>query len=366
MAARAYWKGYLKLSLVSCSISVNPATSSSERVSFRQINKQTGNRLRQQLVDEVTREPVEAEDKGRGYEVDKGVFIQVEDDEIEALQVESTHTVEIDSFVPAAQIDKRFYDSPYYVFPNDNVGQEAFAVIRDAMKGKGVVALGRIVLNKRERVIALEPFGKGLLGTTLHYAYEVRDAADYFDDIADVKISGEMLKLAQHIMETKSGEFDPSAVRGSLRDRAGRDAAAEAGRLQAAEGQGEAGRAERRQPDGRAAPEHRRRPPHAGRREGDREGREARRRRARSRSRASARCCCRSRARRPKRPRSPPPSRPASSARRGRLRARALVIRSFPPTRESRIAFIARGPTFAGTSGRCSNCPGNNHDRSRH
>jgi DNA end-binding protein Ku len=210
MAARAYWKGYLKLSLVSCAISVNPATSSSERVSFRQINKQTGNRLRQQLVDEVTREPVEAEDKGRGYEVDKGVFIQVEDDEIEALQVESTHTVEIDSFVPAVQIDKRFYDSPYYVFPNDNVGQEAFAVIRDAMKGKGVVALGRIVLNKRERVIALEPFGKGLLGTTLHYPYEVRDAADYFDDISDVKISGEMLKLAQHIMETKSGEFEPS------------------------------------------------------------------------------------------------------------------------------------------------------------
>jgi DNA end-binding protein Ku len=210
MAARAYWKGYLKFSLVSCAISVNPATSSSERVSFRQINKQTGNRLRQQLVDEVTREPVEAEDKGRGYEVDKGVFIQVEDDEIEALQVESTHTVEIDSFVPAVQIDKRFYDSPYYVFPNDNVGQEAFAVIRDAMNGKGVVALGRIVLNKRERVMALEPFGKGLLGTTLHYPYEVRDAADYFDDISDVKISGEMLKLAQHIMETKSGEFEPS------------------------------------------------------------------------------------------------------------------------------------------------------------
>jgi DNA end-binding protein Ku len=210
MAARAYWKGYLKLSLVACSISLNPATSSSERVSFRQINKQTGNRLRQQLVDEVTREPINAGDKGRGYEVEKGVFIPVDDEEIEALQIESTHTVEIDSFVPAEQIDKRFYDSPYYIFPNDNVGQEAFAVIRDAMKGKGVVALGRIVLNKRERVIALEPFGKGLMGTTLHYAYEVRNPAEAFDDIADVKISSEMLKLAQHIMETKSGDFDPS------------------------------------------------------------------------------------------------------------------------------------------------------------
>jgi DNA end-binding protein Ku len=210
MAARAYWKGYLKLSLVACPIGINPATSSSERVSFRQINKQTGNRLRQLLVDEVTREPVEAGDKGRGYEVDKGVFIEVEDEEIEALQVESKHTIEIDAFVPAAQIDKRYYDNPYYVFPNDNVGQEAFAVIRDAMKGKGVVALGRIVLARRERVIALEPFENGLLGTTLRYPYEVRSSADAFDDIADIKISGEMLKLAEHIVETKQADFDPS------------------------------------------------------------------------------------------------------------------------------------------------------------
>jgi len=210
MAARAYWKGYLKLSLVACPVGINPATSSSERVSFRQINKETGNRLRQQLVDEVTREPVDAENKGRGYEVDKGVFIQVEDEEVEALQVESRHTIEIDSFVPASQIDKRYYDSPYYVFPNDNVGQEAFAVIRDAMKGKGVVALGRIVLARRERVIALEPFEKGLLGTTLRYPYEVRSSADAFDDIEDVKISGEMLKLAEHILETKAADFDPS------------------------------------------------------------------------------------------------------------------------------------------------------------
>jgi DNA end-binding protein Ku len=210
MAARTYWKGYLKLSLVSCPIAVNPATSSSERISFRQINKKTGNRLRQQLVDEVTREPVDAADKGRGYEIDKGVFIPVDDDEIEDLQVESKHTIEIDRFVPNAQIDKRFYDSPYYIAASDTVGQEAFAVIRDAMKGKGVVALGRIVLNKRERVIAIEPFGKGLLGTTLHYSYEVRKPNEYFDDMADVKVPNEMLKLAEHILDTKSGDFDPT------------------------------------------------------------------------------------------------------------------------------------------------------------
>ena len=208
--ARAYWKGYLKLSLVSCPIALNPATSSSERISFRQINKKTGNRLRQQLVDEETREPVDAADKGKGYEVDKGVYIQIEDEEIEDIQIESKHTIEIDSFVPFTQIDKRYYDSPYYIMPEDKVGQEAFAVIRDAMIGKGVVALARVVMSKRERVIAIEPFGKGLMGTTLHYPYEVRNADEYFEDIPDIKIAPDMLKLAEHIIKEKESDFDPT------------------------------------------------------------------------------------------------------------------------------------------------------------
>jgi DNA end-binding protein Ku len=211
MAPRPYWKGYLKLSLVSCAIALYPATSSSERVSFRQINKRTGNRLRQQLVDDETREPVEAADKGRGYEVGKNVYLPVEEEEIEAIQVESTHTIEIDSFVPVSQIDDRFHDTPYYVAPNDSVGQEAFAVIREAMKGKAMAGLGRVVLAKRERPIILEPFGKGIRAMTLRYPYEVRDESEYFDDIAEVKISGEMLKLAQHIIEGKTADFEPSA-----------------------------------------------------------------------------------------------------------------------------------------------------------
>jgi DNA end-binding protein Ku len=158
--ARPYWKGYLKLALVSCPIALYTAASSSERVAFRQINKKTGNRLRQQLVDEVTREPVEAEDKGRGYEYSKGAYIPVEDEELEAIAVESNHTIEIDSFVPREQIDERYFDSPFYLLPNDQVGQEAFAMIREAMRGKGMVALGRVVLSKRERIIMLQPFGK--------------------------------------------------------------------------------------------------------------------------------------------------------------------------------------------------------------
>jgi len=211
MAPRPYWKGYLKLSLVACPIAVYTATTTSERVSFRQINKRTGNRLRQQLVDDVTREVVETADKGRGYEVDKNVYIQVDDEELEALEIESNHTIDIDSFVPREQIDERYLDSSYYIAPNDQVGREAFAVIREAMRGKDMVALGRIVLAKRERVIALQPWEKGLLGTTLRYAYEVRAAGEYFDEIPDMKIPKEMLQLAEHILENKTGEFDPDA-----------------------------------------------------------------------------------------------------------------------------------------------------------
>jgi DNA end-binding protein Ku len=211
MAPRANWKGYLKLSLVSCPIALYPASSQAERVSFRQINRKTGNRLKQQLIDSETLEPVQSEDKGRGYEVGKNEFIQVEDEELEAIQIESSHTIEIDKFVPNAQIDKRYFDAPYYIAPTDKVGQEAFAVIRDAMRGKGMVALGRVVIAKRERPIALEPYEKGLLATTLRYPYEVRDASAYFEDVAEVKVPADMLKLAEHILDSKAADFDPSA-----------------------------------------------------------------------------------------------------------------------------------------------------------
>jgi DNA end-binding protein Ku len=167
MAPRAYWKGYLKLSLVSCPIALYPASSSSERVSFNRINKKTGTRLKQQNVDAETGEPVDREDIGRGYEIGKGQYLQVEDDELEKIEIESTHTIAIDSFVPRSEIDDRYLDSPYYIAPTDKVGQEAFAVIRDAIRDKGMVGLGRVVLTRREHVVMLEAFDKGLLATTL-------------------------------------------------------------------------------------------------------------------------------------------------------------------------------------------------------
>jgi DNA end-binding protein Ku len=207
---RPYWTGYLKLSLVSCPIALYTATSSGERIAFRQINKKTGNRLRQQLVDEGTGDPIDPDDKGRGYEVDKGVYLPVEDEELDAIAIDSSHTIDIDSFVPKAQVDERYIDSPYYLVPENKVALEAFAVIRDAMLGKGMVALGRVVLSKRERVIMLQPRGKGLLGATLRYPYEVRDETIYFGDIGDIQIPKDMLALAEHILESKAATFDPT------------------------------------------------------------------------------------------------------------------------------------------------------------
>jgi DNA end-binding protein Ku len=187
-----------------------PASSASERVSFHRINKATGNRLKQQMVDPETREAVDKESIGRGYEIGKGQYIEVEDEEIEKIRIESTHTIDIDTFVPRSEVDDRYLDSPYYLAPTEKVGQEPFAVIRDAIKQKGMAALGRVVLARREHVMMLEPRGKGLLGITLRYPYEVRDEALYFEDIPDINIPDEMLKLAEHIVDTKAGHFDPA------------------------------------------------------------------------------------------------------------------------------------------------------------
>jgi DNA end-binding protein Ku len=161
-------------------------------------------------VDAETGEVVPRDDTVRGYEVAKGHYMIVENEEIEAVQIESTRTIDIDRFVPKDEIDERYIDSPYYIAPDGAVGQEAFAVIRDTIGKLNMVALGRVVLSRREHVIALEPRGRGLVGTTLRYPYEVRDEKPYFEDIPDLKLPKEMLDLAAHIVETKSGHFDPS------------------------------------------------------------------------------------------------------------------------------------------------------------
>jgi DNA end-binding protein Ku len=267
MAPRPHWKGYLKLSLVSCPISLYPAISAAERVSFRQVNRQTGNRLRQQLVDTVTGEVVDSHDKGRGYEIGENQFLIVKDEELETAQqearsrpfsrvlpqipsgppveippikqeaprltalprraeapptvptpapppvpvrIENNRTIELDRFILRNQIDARYYNTPYYIAPRDEVGQEAFAVIRDAMAAKGLVGMGRVVLANRERPILVEPMGNGLRGTTLRYAHEVRSEQEYFADIPRMKLPDEMLKITEHILQTKQEDLDPA------------------------------------------------------------------------------------------------------------------------------------------------------------
>jgi DNA end-binding protein Ku len=210
MAPRAYWKGTLKLSLVSCPVVLYPATTAVEKTHFHMINAETGNRLRQQMVDEETGDVVESEQKARGYEISKGKYVEIEKEELDAVQIESNHTIDIDSFVPKDEIDQRFLNHPYYIVPDGKAGVDAFAVIRDAMKDQDRVALARIVLTNREHVMAIEPFGKGLLATTLRYPYELRDAEDYFDGIKNPKISKDMIELAVHILDTKAAHFDPS------------------------------------------------------------------------------------------------------------------------------------------------------------
>ncbi len=210
MAPRPYWKGYLKLSLVSCPVLLYPAATQAEKTHFHQINTRTGNRLRQQMIDEETGRVVDREHKGRGYELTKGRYVAIEEDELEAVQLDSTHTIEIDTFVPKDEIDERYIEKPYYIVPDGAAADEAFSVIRDAMRDKDRVALARIVMGHREHVIAIQPFDKGMLGIVLRYPYELRPSKPFFGDIRSRKAPQDMVRLAAHILDTKAGHFDPS------------------------------------------------------------------------------------------------------------------------------------------------------------
>ena len=209
MAPRPTWKGYLKLSLVSCAVALYNSTSASERVSFNTLNRKTGNRLKQNLVDSVSGEPVDTADRVKGYQVSKGQYVMVEDSDLEALKIESNKTIELETFVPQAEIDEIYVDSPYYLAPDDKVAEEAFAVIREAMARKKMVGIGRVVLSRRERMLMLQPRGNGMLATTLRYPYEVRQDAEYFSHIPDSKLPAEMLDIAQEIIARKASHFEP-------------------------------------------------------------------------------------------------------------------------------------------------------------
>src|SRR6202023_3212879 len=209
MAPRANWKGFLRLSLVTCPVALYPATSDSEKISFNQINKKTGHRIKYLRVDADTGEEVSNEDITKGFKVDTDTYVEVSKDELENIALESTPTIDIDEFVPKSSIDPRYLIRPYYLVPDGKVGHDAFAVIRETIRSMDKVAIGRVVLTSREHIIALDPLDKGLMGTLLRYPYEVRSADEYFDDIQDVKVTKDMLDRATHIVNQKAGHFEP-------------------------------------------------------------------------------------------------------------------------------------------------------------
>jgi DNA end-binding protein Ku len=209
MAARPTWQGHLKLSLVTCPVALYTATSSASHVSFHLINPETNNRIRMVTTDPETG-PVERSDLVKGYEVSKDEYVLFDDADFDKVKLESTRTIDIGQFVDEADIDRLYWDDPFYVVPETGVGAEAFAVIRDAMQAAGKIAIGCLVLRGRERQIALEVRGKGLVAYSLRPHDEVRDTADYFDDIPELKADKDMVEIATRIIGQKQADFDPT------------------------------------------------------------------------------------------------------------------------------------------------------------
>ncbi|HET7680295.1 MAG TPA: Ku protein [Xanthobacteraceae bacterium] len=209
MAARSIWKGYLRLSLVNCSVALYPAVTAATKVHFHKLNRETGNRLRMRMVDEETGEEVPREQQVKGYQISKGSTVEVEEEDLEKIALESTRIMEITKFVPREEIDPLYFDRPYFLAPNDDASQEAFAVIRDAMRKKEIGGLATVIMHERDHVVLLEPRESGMLATTLRSPEEVRDAKDVFRGTKS-KVGGELLEVAQMLIEKKMGKFQPS------------------------------------------------------------------------------------------------------------------------------------------------------------
>lgn len=211
MAPRANWKGILKIAELSCPVALFTAASTSDRISFHTINRATGNRIRREFVDAETGDLVERDDQVKGYELSEGEHVVLEPEEIAAANPDSDKVMAVEAFLPCAEIDDVYFDKPYYLAPVGRPGEEAFALIRDGLASGKVAAIARTVLFRRMRTLLIRPHGNGLVATTMNFDYEVRSAEAAFKDIATVKIEPEMLELARHIIQTKTGKFDPSA-----------------------------------------------------------------------------------------------------------------------------------------------------------
>ena len=219
MAPRAFWKGYLKLSLVTCPVAMMPATSESERVRFHTLNRETGNRIQSRYVDAETGDPVDEDDEVKGYESAEGRFVLLEDEELDAVALESTRTIDIEMFVPKDSIEWLWYDQPHYLVPDDPVAEEAFSVIRSAMEATGTVGISRLVLYRRERAVMLEPRDRGIVLWTLRYGDEVRDPENYFGGIEPEKVEPKLLSLAVSLIEERLKPWEEHMVSDPVQER---------------------------------------------------------------------------------------------------------------------------------------------------
>jgi DNA end-binding protein Ku len=219
MAVRTFWKGYLKLSLVTCAVAMSPATSQSEKLRFHTLNRKTGNRVQSRYVDAVTGKPVDEEDEVKGYPRGEDEYVMLEDEEIEAVALESTRTIDIETFVPRDSVDWIWYDTPHYLVPNDKVGEEAFTVIREAMKASEVAGIARVVLYRRERAVMLVPRGKGIVVWTLRYGDEVRREDDYFAAIPEEKPDPDARGLIDRLIKARSLDWSPALIKDPVEDK---------------------------------------------------------------------------------------------------------------------------------------------------
>jgi DNA end-binding protein Ku len=206
---RAQWKGFLQFGGVSCAVALYTAASTADRIAFATINKSTGNRVKREYVDVETDKPVEREEQVKGYEFDDGRFITLTPEEVAAALPEGDKALKVDAFIPCSDVDDTYFDKPYYLTPTDKLSFDAVALLRDGMRDAKVAAIAKAILFRRARTVLIRPHGNGLIANTLNYDYEVRSAKEAFVEVLPFEIKGEMLDLAQHIIGTKSGTFDP-------------------------------------------------------------------------------------------------------------------------------------------------------------
>lgn len=219
MATHSFWKGYLKLSLVTCPVAMIPATSEAEKLRFHTLNRKTGNRVLAQYIDVESEKPVDEDDQVKGYQRGEDEYIILEDDEIEAVALESTRTIDIDMFAPRESIEWIWYDKPHYLVPTDPVGEEAFSVIRDAMASTGRVGISRLVMYHRERAVMLAPRDKGIVLWTLRYGDEVRDQEDYFGHIKNGTPDRELMTLMKKLIDARTKPWDPAMLNDPVQGR---------------------------------------------------------------------------------------------------------------------------------------------------